>query len=196
MRTGLLKVGLPGAKEGLSDKDPTLAELLKPLGYTTGQLGKNHLGDRNEFLPTVHGFDEFFGNLYHLNAEDEPEHPDYPKNTEFKLKFGPRGVLRCTATTVDMSGEDPRFGKWGKQNCEDTGPLDKKRMETVDQEFLDAQRFNFIDRANRDKSRSLPGSIRAACTSGPASSQSLRERRALASIPTAWWSMTARLASS
>ena len=89
MRTGLLKVGLPGAKEGLSDKDPTLAELLKPLGYMTGQFGKNHLGDRNEFLPTVHGFDEFFGNLYHLNAEDEPEHPDYPKNTEFKLKFGP-----------------------------------------------------------------------------------------------------------
>ena len=150
MRTGLLKVGLPGAKEGLSEKDPTLAELLKPLGYMTGQFGKNHLGDRNEFLPTVHGFDEFFGNLYHLNAEDEPEHPDYPKNTEFKLKFGPRGVLRCTATTVETPGEDPRFGKWGKQNCEDTGPLDKKRMETVDQEFLDAT-LNFIDRANRDK---------------------------------------------
>ena len=150
MRTGLLKVGLPGAKEGLSDKDPTLAELLKPLGYMTGQFGKNHLGDRNEFLPTVHGFDEFFGNLYHLNAEDEPENPDYPKNTEFKLKFGPRGVMRCTATTTETPGEDPRFGKWGKQNCEDTGPLDKKRMETVDQEFLDAT-LNFIDRANRDK---------------------------------------------
>ena len=114
MRTGLLKVGLPGAKEGLSDKDPTLAELLKPLGYTTGQFGKNHLGDRNEFLPTVHGFDEFFGNLYHLNAEDEPEHPDYPKNTEFKLKFGPRGVLRCTATTAETPGEDPRFGAMGE----------------------------------------------------------------------------------
>ena len=150
MRTGLLKVGLPGAKEGLSDKDPTLAELLKPLGYTTGQFGKNHLGDRNEFLPTVHGFDEFFGNLYHLNAEDEPEHPDYPQNTEFKLKFGPRGVMRCTASTTETPGEDLRFGKWGKQNCEDTGPLDKKRMETVDQEFLDAT-LNFIDRANRDK---------------------------------------------
>ena len=150
MRTGLLKVGLPGAKEGLSDKDPTLADLLKPLGYMTGQFGKNHLGDRNEFLPTVHGFDEFFGNLYHLNAEDEPEHPDYPKGTEFKVKFGPRGVLRCTATTPETPGEDPRFGKWGKQNCEDTGPLDKKRMETVDQEFLDAT-LDFIDRANRDK---------------------------------------------
>jgi arylsulfatase A-like enzyme len=121
MRTGLLKVGLPGAKEGLSDKDPTLAELLKPLGYATGQFGKNHLGDRNEFLPTVHGFDEFFGNLYHLNAEDEPEHPDYPKNLEFKLRFGPRGVLRCTATLADTPGEDPRFGKWGRQSCYSAG---------------------------------------------------------------------------
>jgi arylsulfatase len=93
-RTGLLKVGLPGAKEGLSPKDPTLADLLKPQGYTCGQFGKNHLGDRNEFLPTVHGFDEFFGNLYHLNAEDEPEHPDYPKDPAFRAKFGPRGVLR------------------------------------------------------------------------------------------------------
>ena len=150
LRTGLLKVGLPGAKEGLSDKDPTLAELLKPQGYLTGQFGKNHLGDRNEFLPTVHGFDEFFGNLYHLNAEDEPEHPDYPKNTEFKLRFGPRGVLRCTATIADTPGEDPRFGKWGKQSCTDTGPLTKKRMETVDEEFL-AATLDFIDRANRDK---------------------------------------------
>jgi arylsulfatase len=131
-------VGLPGAKEGLSDKDPTLAELLKPQGYVTGQFGKNHLGDRNEFLPTVHGFDEFFGNLYHLNAEDGPEHPDYPKNIEFKLRFGPRGVLRCTATIADTPGEDPRFGKWGKQSCTDTGPLTKKRMETVDEEFLSA----------------------------------------------------------
>jgi arylsulfatase A-like enzyme len=104
MRTGLWKVGLPGAKEGLSDKDPTLAELLKPAGYMSGQFGKNHLGDRNEFLPTVHGFDVFFGNLYHLNAEDEPEHPDYSKNTEFRLRFGPRGVLRCTATIAETPG--------------------------------------------------------------------------------------------
>ena len=195
MRTGLLKVGLPGAKEGLSDKDPTLAELLKPLGYVSGQFGKNHLGDRNEFLPTVHGFDEFFGNLYHLNAEDEPEHPDYPKNTEFRLKFGPRGVLRCTATTVETPGEDPRFGQWGKQNCEDTGPLDKKRMETVDQEFLDASLEFHRPRQPVTRSLSLPGSIRAACTSGRASSPSLRERQALASIPMVWWSMMARSAS-
>src|SRR5208282_1579499 len=153
IRTGLLKVGLPSAKEGLSDKDPTLAELfelLKPEGYVTGQFGKNHLGDRNEFLPTVHGFDVFFGNLYHLNAEDEPEHPDYPKNVEFKLRFGPRGVLRCTATVADTPGEDPRFGKWGKQSCTDTGPLTKKRMETVDEEFLGAT-LDFIDRANSQK---------------------------------------------
>ena len=110
LRTGLLKVGLPGAKEGLSAKDPTIAELLKPQGYATGQFGKNHLGDRNEFLPTVHGFDEFFGNLYHLNAEDEPEHPDYPQNPAFKERFGPRGVLKCVATATDTSGDD--FALW------------------------------------------------------------------------------------
>ena len=150
LRTGLLKVGLPGAKEGLSDKDPTIAELLKPQGYATGQFGKNHLGDRNEFLPTVHGFDEFFGNLYHLNAEDEPEHPDYPKNPAFRAQFGPRGVMKCVATATDTPGDDPRFGPWGKQKCEDTGPLTKKRMETIDEEFLKAS-IDFIDRANRDK---------------------------------------------
>ncbi|MCF6119800.1 arylsulfatase [Mesorhizobium muleiense] len=148
-RTGLLKVGLPGAKEGLSEKDPTLAELLKPQGYVTGQFGKNHLGDRNEHLPTVHGFDEFFGNLYHLNAEDEPEHPDYPKNPEFKAKFGPRGVMKCKASATDDPAEDPRFGRVGKQEIEDTGPLTKKRMETVDEEFLGSA-LNFIDRSNAD----------------------------------------------
>jgi arylsulfatase len=150
LRTGLLKVGLPGAKEGLSGQDPTIADLLKPQGYATGQFGKNHLGDRNEFLPTVHGFDEFFGNLYHLNAEDEPEHPDYPKNPAFRAQFGPRGVMKCFATTVDTPGDDPRFGPWGKQKCEDTGPLTKKRMETIDEEFLGAS-VDFIERANRDK---------------------------------------------
>jgi arylsulfatase len=144
-RTGLLKVGVPGAKEGLSEKDPTLAELLKPQGYATGQFGKNHLGDRNEFLPTVHGFDEFFGNLYHLNAEEEPENPDYPKNPEFRAKFGPRGVLKCVATDTDDPTEDPRFGRVGKQRIEDTGPLTRKRMETVDEEFLGAA-MGFIDR--------------------------------------------------
>src|SRR6266849_5955750 len=148
MRTGLLKVGLPGAKEGLSEKDPTIAELLKPLGYATAQFGKNHLGDRNEFLPTVHGFDEFFGNLYHLNAEEEPENVDYPKDPAFLAQFGPRGVLKCVATDVDDPTEVPRFGKWGKQKCEDTGPLTVKRMETVDEELLGAS-LDFIDRAHK-----------------------------------------------
>ncbi len=122
VRTGMTKVGLPGSKLGIRPEDPTLAELLKPLGYTSGQFGKNHLGDLDEFLPTNHGFDEFFGNLYHLNAEDTPELPEYPKNPEFAKNFGPRGVLKSTAD--------------GK--VENTGPLTKKRMETVDQEFLDA----------------------------------------------------------
>ena len=144
-RTGLLKVGLPGAKEGLSEKDPSLAELLKPQGYATGQFGKNHLGDRNEHLPTVHGFDEFYGNLYHLNAEDEPEHPDYPKNPEFKKKFGPRGVMKSKASDKDDATEDPRFGRVGKQTIEDTGPLTKKRMETADEEFLGAA-LEFMER--------------------------------------------------
>jgi arylsulfatase A-like enzyme len=147
-RTGLLKVGLPGAKEGLSDKDPTLAELLKPLGYATGQFGKNHLGDRNEYLPTVHGFDEFFGNLYHLNAEDEPENVDYPKNPDFLKKYGPRGVLHTFATDVDDPTEDPRFGRVGKQKIEDTGRLTAKRMETVDEEFLGAA-MAFVEKNSR-----------------------------------------------
>ena len=113
--------------------------MLKPLGYATGQFGKNHLGDKNEFLPTVHGFDEFFGNLYHLNAEEEPELPDYPKDPEFKEMFGPRGVLHCFATdTVSTEPDDPRFGPVGKQTIKDTGPLTKKRMETVDEEITAA----------------------------------------------------------
>jgi arylsulfatase A-like enzyme len=123
LRTGLTKVGMPGATVGLQAEDPTIAELLKPLGYATGQFGKNHLGDRDEYLPTMHGFDEFFGNLYHLNAEEEPELPDYPKDPEFLKKFGPRGVLHCTSD-----------GKGG-QTIEDTGPLTKKRMETIDEEI-------------------------------------------------------------
>lgn len=144
-RTGLLKVGLPAAVEGLSDKDPTIAELLKPQGYATGQFGKNHVGDRNEFLPTVHGFDEFFGNLYHLNAESEPENPDYPKDPAFLAKFGPRGVLHSFASDQDDPTEDPRFGRVGKQTIEDTGPLNTKRMETVDEEFLSAA-MGFIEK--------------------------------------------------
>jgi arylsulfatase len=122
IRTGLTKVGLPGADVGLRPQDPTVAEILKPLGYATGQFGKNHLGDRDEMLPTNHGFDEFFGNLYHLNAEEEPENPDYPKDPAFRKRFGPRGVIHSYAD--------------GK--IEDTGPLTAKRMETIDDEFTDA----------------------------------------------------------
>jgi arylsulfatase len=137
IRTGLTKVGMPGATVGLQAEDPTIAELLKPQGYATGQFGKNHLGDRNEYLPTVHGFDQFFGNLYHLNAEEEPELPDYPKDPKFRETFGPRGVLDCVATDVDDPTEDPRWGRVGKQKITDTGPLTKKRMETVDEEITD-----------------------------------------------------------
>jgi arylsulfatase A-like enzyme len=138
LRTGLTKVGMPGATLGLQAEDPTIAEMLKPLGYATGQFGKNHLGDRNEFLPTAHGFDEFFGNLYHLNAEEEPELPDYPKDPKFKAAFGPRGVLHCLATDKDDPTTDPRWGRVGKQTIKDTGPLTKKRMETVDEEITSA----------------------------------------------------------
>ncbi|MEH6355157.1 MAG: arylsulfatase [Marinobacter sp.] len=136
IRTGLTKVGMPGADLGMPDEDPTIAELLKPHGYVTGQFGKNHLGDKDKFLPTMHGFDEFFGNLYHLNAEEEPEDVDYPKDPEFKKKYGPRGVLHCWAD-----------GKGG-QKIEDTGPLTKKRMETIDDEVT-GHALKFIDDAHK-----------------------------------------------
>jgi len=140
-RTGLTKVGVPAAPVGLQAEDPTIAELLKPLGYATGQFGKNHLGDLNKFLPTAHGFDEFFGNLYHLNAEEEPELPDYPDPKDFpqfRERFGPRGVMHCWATDTDDPTEEPRWGRVGQQKIEDTGPLTKKRMETCDDEFVGA----------------------------------------------------------
>ena len=148
LRTGLSKVGIPGATQGLQAKDATLAELLKPLGYATGQFGKNHLGDRNEYLPTVHGFDEFFGNLYHLNAEEEPESRTYPRDPTYREKFGPRGVLRCKASDRDDPTIDPRFGRVGKQTIEDTGPLTRKRMETIDDE-TSAAAVDFIQRQVR-----------------------------------------------
>ena len=132
-RTGLTKVGMPGAKEGLSELDPTIAELLKNHGYATGQFGKNHLGDRDEHLPTNHGFDEFLGNLYHLNAEEEPENEDYPQDAEFKKKFGPRGVI--------SSSSDGKI--------KDTGPLTKSRMETIDQETKDAA-ISFMKKSKKE----------------------------------------------
>ena len=130
-RTGLTKVGMPGATLGLQPQDPTIAELLKPLGYMTGQFGKNHLGDRDEFLPTRHGFDEFFGNLYHLNAEEEPENPDYPKDPAFRKQFGPRGVLDCKNGTI-----------------KDTGPLTRQRMETIDEDIT-SRALDFMERAHK-----------------------------------------------
>jgi arylsulfatase A-like enzyme len=145
IRTGLSKVGFPGAPMGMSQLDPSIGGLLKNLGYATGQFGKNHVGDRNPSLPTVNGFDEFFGNLYHLNAEEEPELPDYPKDPAYLAKFGPRGVLRCKATDRDDATEDPRFGRVGKQTIEDTGALTKKRMETIDDE-TSAAAIDFMKR--------------------------------------------------
>ena len=151
LRTGLSKVGLPAATVGLQARDATIAELLKPLGYATGQFGKNHLGDRNEYLPTVHGFDEFYGNLYHLNAEEDPENWFYPRDPGFRDRFGPRGVLRCKASDRDDPTDQPRWGRVGKQTIEDTGPLTKKRMETIDDE-TSAAAIDFMRRqaqANR-----------------------------------------------
>jgi arylsulfatase A-like enzyme len=154
-RTGLLKVGLPAAKQGLQDKDPTIAELLKPYGYATAQIGKNHLGDRNEYLPTVHGFDEFYGILYHLNAMEEPYEPDYPKIPGFLARFGPRDIVDSKATDVDDPTEDPRWGKVGKQIIVDGGPLPphpnmdpnaKFNMENVDDEIV-RRSLDFMDRS-------------------------------------------------
>ncbi len=135
-RTGLTKVGMPGAELGMRKEDPTLAKLLKPLGYATAQFGKNHLGDQDKHLPTAHGFDEFYGPLYHLNASEEPELPDYPKNPEFAKKFGPRGVIHSWALEN------------GKQKIEDTGPLTKKRMETIDDDFA-ARSVEFIEKQHK-----------------------------------------------
>ena len=151
IRTGMTTIGIPGSTRGIQKVDPTLAEVLKSVGYATAQFGKNHLGDRNEFLPTSHGFDEWFGNLYHLNAEEEPEELDYPgqKNPEYLKKFGPRGVLHAWATTTDDATVDPKFGKVGKQKIQDTGALTRKRMETFDQEVTD-ETLKYLDRVGKE----------------------------------------------
>lgn len=148
-RTGLLTIGMPGTDHGVRPEDPTIAELLKNYGYQTGQFGKNHLGDLNKYLPTVRGFDEFFGNLYHLNAEEEPENPDYPEmfnGKSFKEQFGPRGVLDCVAMEEFDNTEEPRWGVVGKQKCKDTGPLTIERMKTIEKEVL-AKAVDFMERA-------------------------------------------------
>ena len=154
---------MPGADIGLSAEDPTIAELLKPLGYATGQFGKNHLGDKDEFLPTMHGFDEFYGNLYHLNAEEEPEDADYPKDPDFKKRFGPRGVLHCWSD-----------GKGG-QKIEDTGPLTKKRMETIDDEVTE-HALRFIDEAHKAGRPFSSGTTPRPCISGPIAPRSTRAK--------------------
>lgn len=151
-RTGLSKVGMPGAPQGMMDTIVTIPALLKNQGYATGQFGKNHLGDLNRHLPTMHGFDEFFGNLYHLNAEEDPEMESYPTEEDipgFKTQFGPRGVIHSWATEEDDPTEEPRWGRIGKQRIEDTGPLTRKRMETCDEEFVGAA-VDFMKRANAD----------------------------------------------
>lgn len=152
LRTGMTTIGIPGSTRGIQKTDPTLAELLKTQGYATGQFGKNHLGDRNEFLPTVHGFDEWFGNLYHLNAEEEPEELDYPgqKSPEYLKRMGPRGVLHTWATDSDDPATDPKFGRVGRQRIENTGPLTRKRMETFDAEVL-GHTLKWLDSVPKDK---------------------------------------------
>ena len=163
-RTGLSKVGMPAAKQGLQDSDPTIAELLKPHGYVTAQIGKNHLGDRNEYLPTVHGFDEFYGILYHLNAMEEPYEDDFPKGDDFYAKFGPRNIIDTRATTKDDATTDPRWGRVGKQTIVDDGPLPpgpnmdpkaKFDMTNVDEELV--RRSNdFMERSSQGRQTVLP----------------------------------------
>lgn len=150
LRSGMTTIGIPGSTLGIQKEDPLLSEVLKSQGYVTGQFGKNHLGDRNEFLPTVHGFDEWFGNLYHLNAQEEPEELDYPgqKNPEYLKKFGPREVLYTWATDKDDPTADPKFGRVGKQKIEDRGALTRKRMETFDQEVTDAT-LKYLDKVGK-----------------------------------------------
>ncbi|MEB3195225.1 MAG: arylsulfatase [Cyanobacteriota bacterium] len=150
IRTGLTTVGMPGSPIGLDRRDPTLAELLKGRGYATGQFGKNHLGDRNSHLPTVHGFDEFYGNLYHLNTEEEPELGDWPQDVGFNQRYRPRGVLDAQASNRDDPTVDPRFGRVGRQVIRDTGPLTRERMQTVDEEFLERTK-QFITRSAQSR---------------------------------------------
>ena len=194
IRTGLTKVGMPGATVGLQKEDPTIAEMLKPLGYATGQFGKNHLGDRNEFLPTVHGFDEFFGNLYHLNAEEEPELPDYPKDPEFKAMFGPRGVLHCKATDKDDRDRRPALGPRRQ--------ADDRRHRSAHQEAHgDGRRGDHVGAHGVDgeagqgrSSRSSCGTTRRRCTSARTLPKRTSARAARIRTAIAWSCTTSRSA--
>ncbi|MBX9724739.1 MAG: arylsulfatase [Candidatus Obscuribacterales bacterium] len=147
IRTGLTTVGQAGASVGIPDQAVTIATALKAQGYSTGQFGKNHLGDKNQYLPTVHGFDEFFGYLYHLDAMEDPDHPNYPKSALSTV--GPRNMLNCVATDTDDQTDDPRWGKVGRQKIEDAGRLDPKRMETVDDEILD-HTLKFMEKSEKE----------------------------------------------
>ena len=194
-RSGLSKVGYPGAPIGMSEKLVTIAACLKNQGYATGQFGKNHLGDLNHMLPTNHGFDEFYGNLYHLDAEEEPEMADYPSEKEFpnfRKTFGPRGVIHSWATDTDDATVDPRWGKVGKQKIEDTGPLTKKRMETCDDEFVAAAK-DFIKRQNDAGKPFSSGSTPRICISSRIPSRRAKARRDDGSrLTTTRWSTTTR----
>ena len=202
-RTGLLKVGLPAAKQGLQDSDPTIAEFLKPLGYATAQIGKNHLGDRNEYLPTVHGFDEFHGILYHLNAMEEPYDPQYPKDEKFRARFGPRNIIHSVATDVDDPTEDPRWGRVGKQKITDAGPLPphpgmdpaaKVSMEDIDADLV-KRSCDFIDRSVKAGNRSSSGTTPRGATPSRICPSSGTARPASACLPTRWPSWTGSWAS-
>jgi arylsulfatase len=176
LRTGLSKVGIPGATVGLQARDATIAELLKPLGYATGQFGKNHLGDRNEYLPTVHGFDEFFGNLYHLNAEEDPENRFYPTDPAVRQAIGPRGVLRCKASDRDDPTEHPRWGKVGKQTIEDTARSQKNAWRRSTTKPRPPPSISCNDR-RRPTHHSSAGSIPHGCISAPMCAHPIAARR-------------------
>ena len=185
-RTGLSKVGMPGADVGLQAEDVTIAELLKPLGYATGQFGKNHLGDLNKFLPTVHGFDEFFGNLYHLNAEEEPETANWPPEEDFpgfNERFRPRGVLHCWATDTDDDTEDPRYGRVGRQRIEDTGPLTRSGWRRSTTRSSSTRSTGSTARPPPTR-RSSAGSTRRTCTCARTRSRRASGRRGAGSRPT------------
>ena len=185
-RTGLSKVGIPGAPVGMSDKIITIAAALKNQGYATGQFGKNHLGDLNSMLPTAHGFDEFLGNLYHLNAQEDPENADYPSKKEFPKfseTFGPRGVIHSCATDKDDTTVEPRWGKVGKQKIEDTGPLDTKRMETWTTNSSPPRQISSSD-STTTGSPSLCGSISLTCTCTRIPNHQVSDRPAAGSLRT------------
>jgi Sulfatase len=189
IRTGLTKVGVPGAELGLGPLDPSVGDVLKTYGYATGQFGKNHLGDRNEHLPTMHGFDEFFGNLYHLNAEEEPQNPDYPKDPRFKARFGPRGVLKCRVSDRDDLTVDPVFGRVGKQVIENTGLSTPSAWRPSTKNSSPQPKISSIANTAQESLGSVISTVRG-CMSLRISKRHRRARPASAFTRTAWWRLT------